>query len=74
MKPVYTYFGRGLIKKDKGTRRQADLGKQVFGTSLFHPVVAADAPLKAAELGIETVAIYGDGEEHAQHVRYATDQ
>ena len=33
MKPVYTYFGRGLIKKDKGTRRQADLGKQVFGTS-----------------------------------------
>lgn len=25
------------------------------------------------ELGIETVAIYGDGEENAQHVRYATD-
>ncbi|HEY9780707.1 MAG TPA: hypothetical protein V6D09_11280 [Leptolyngbyaceae cyanobacterium] len=33
MKPVYTYFGRGLTKKDKGTRREADLGKQVFGTS-----------------------------------------
>jgi acetyl-CoA/propionyl-CoA carboxylase, biotin carboxylase, biotin carboxyl carrier protein len=25
------------------------------------------------EMGIETVAVYGEGEEHAQHVRYATD-
>lgn len=26
----------------------------------------------AHEMGIETVAIYGDGEEHARHVQYAT--
>lgn len=27
----------------------------------------------AHEMGIETIAIYGDGEEHARHVKYATD-
>jgi acetyl-CoA/propionyl-CoA carboxylase biotin carboxyl carrier protein len=27
----------------------------------------------AHEMGIETVAIYGDGEEHARHVQYATE-
>lgn len=27
----------------------------------------------AHELGIETIAIYGDGEEHARHVQYATE-
>ena len=25
------------------------------------------------EMGIQTIAVYGDGEEHAQHVRYASD-
>lgn len=27
----------------------------------------------AHEMGIETIAIYGDGEEHARHVQYATE-
>ena len=27
----------------------------------------------AHEMGIETIAIYGDGEEHARHVQYASE-
>lgn len=58
-----------------GTDRLFDTMKQEVGRLLVanRGEIALRIMRTAHEMGIETIAIYGDGEEHARHVQYATD-